>query len=232
MEIDIKKAAEMLGTPEATLRRWARQGKIPVRERAGGYVFPKDELAKWAERHNIPLKIPSDSATTTPADTEVGLYDSMKRGGAFFSVPGENVREVLQAASMLIPLPDEVDREELLSRLLQREELASTGVGHGIAFPHPRYPLENIPPGGMITTCFLEKEVDFNAVDGRPVFLLFVMLSENTKTHLKLLSRLSFCLRDAGFIEFLRKCCSPDDFFLKIREMEDRIEPDGEKGGF
>ncbi|MFZ0447946.1 MAG: PTS sugar transporter subunit IIA [Desulfatiglandaceae bacterium] len=231
MEIDIKTAARMLGTPEATIRRWARQGKIPTRERSGSYVFRKDELAKWARRRNLTLMDSPSSGDIIPAIRNLSLYEFMKRGGVFFSLPGRDVREALEAACMLISLPKTVDWEILLDRLLQREELVSTGIGNGVAFPHPRYPMEDIPAGGMIATCFLENEVDFKAVDGLPVFVLFIILCPDTKTHLKLLSRLSFCLREDGFIGFLRECGNGDDLLLKVREMEDRIEENGKKGG-
>ncbi len=220
MEIDVKTAARMLGTPEATIRRWARQGKIPARERFGSYVFRKNDLAKWARRRNLTLMDSSCQSDIIPAVRELSLYESMRRGGVFFSVKGRDVREVLEAACMLIPLPRTIDWETLLDRLLQREELASTGIGNGIAFPHPRYPMEDVPAGGMISTCFLENEVDFNAVDGSPVFILFVVLCPDTKTHLKLLSRLSFCLRDRGFIRFLRECGNGDDLLIRVRTME------------
>lgn len=231
MEIDIKKAAKMIGTSEATLRRWARQGKIPARERSGAYVFDRGELAKWARRRNLTVMDSPFSADTVPAIREVGLYESMKRGGVFLSVPGSDVEEVLEAASKLTPLPNTVDWETLLDQLLEREQLSSTGLGHGVAIPHPRYPMEDIPAGGMITTCFLQQEVDFSAVDGKPVFILFLMLSNDTKTHLKLLSHLSFCLRDRAFIDFLRECRTTEMFLPKVKEMQDRIKPDGERGG-
>jgi nitrogen PTS system EIIA component len=231
MDIDIKTAAKMIGTPEATLRRWARQGKIPTRERSGNYVFRKAELVKWARRRNLTLVDSLSAEADLPAAGEISLYESMKSGGAFFKVPGADAREVLEAANTLIPLPETVDRRMLLDRLLQRENLLSTGIGDGVAIPHPRYPMESIPAGGMISTFFLEKEIDFRAVDGLPVFVLFIILGSDTKTHLELLSRLGFCLREDGFIGFLRECGKSDDLLLKVREMEGRIQANREKGG-
>jgi len=222
-EVNIEAAAKMLGTPEATLRRWVRQGKIPVRERSGKYVFRKAELAEWARRRHLPILDSSFPSDAIPAPRELSVYESMKRGGVLLSVPGRNVEEVMQAACMLISLPKALDWQALVARLLEREALASTGIGNGIALPHPRYPMENIPAGGMITTCFLAKEVDFRAVDGLPVFVMFIILSPDTKTHLKLLSRLSFCLRDDNFIRFLKECRNGDDLLLKVREKEQDI---------
>jgi PTS system nitrogen regulatory IIA component len=231
MKIDISTAARLIGTPETTLRRWVRQGKIPGRYESGVYMFNKGELIKWAHRRNIPLAASPPYPPPAPATGEIRLYEAMKSGGAFFDVPGADVREVFEAVSKLIPLTGTVDGRILLDRLLQREDLVSTGVGNGVAIPHPRYPMEDIPAGGMVSTFFLEREIDFKAVDGLPVFVLFIILDPDTKTHLKLLSRLGFCLREEGFIGFLRECRTGDDLLIKVREMEDRIEANGKKEG-
>lgn len=231
MEIDIQKVAKLLRTPERTLRRWARQGKIPAQERDGSYVFQMEDLAKWARRRNIPLNPPPVREAANPPVPEFSLYAAIKLGGALFNVGGKDAREVLSTVSDLLPLPGGINPDALLEQLLEREDLASTGIGHGIAIPHPRHPMKGIPPGGMITTCFLQQEVDFNAVDGRPVFILFVILSRDTETHLKLLSRLSFCLRDTAFVHFLKECETTEALLAKIEEMEEQIKPRREIGG-
>ncbi len=213
----------MLRTSEATLRRWARQGKIPTAEKFETYVFRKEDLYKWAKERNIPLIDDSDFKTSAIEIKEISLSECMKRGKVFSGIKGETPEDVITVASRLIPLPDIVDRKLLLDRLLQRESLASTGIGNGVAVPHPRYPIEDIPAGGMITTCFLEKEVDFHAVDNQPVFVLFIILSPDTKTHLKILSRLSFCLKDNDFIRFLKQTPSSDALFEKVHAIEQKM---------
>ena len=96
-------------------------------------------------------------------------------------------------------LPDEVDRKFLLSVLLARESLGSTGFGGGIAIPHVRNPIVLHIPRPMITLCFLETPVEFGAIDGLPVHTLFTMVSPTVKAHLHLLSRLTYGLRMTEF---------------------------------
>ena len=52
------------------------------------------------------------------------------------------------------------------------------------------------------------------------VFVVFLLLSPNTKVHLHLLSRLSFCLRDPGFVDFLRNCTAGDILIDQVATME------------
>ncbi|HTP58236.1 MAG TPA: PTS sugar transporter subunit IIA, partial [Spirochaetia bacterium] len=112
---------------------------------------------------------------------------------------GTSKAEVLQAVVDLMRLPDEVDKEFLLSVILARESLGSTGFGGGIAIPHVRNPIVLHIPRPSITLCFLEKPVEFGAIDGLPVHTLFTLVSPTVRAHLHLLSRLTYGLRLAQF---------------------------------
>jgi PTS system nitrogen regulatory IIA component len=87
--------------------------------------------------------------------------------------------------------------------LLQRERLGSTGVGEGIAIPHGKLPgLDKI--FGLVAR--LDKPVDFEALDGQPVDVLFLLLAPEGAgaDHLKALARVARVLREPGLIERLR----------------------------
>ena len=83
--------------------------------------------------------------------------------------------------------------------LLAREALGSTAIGDGIAVPHVRNPVILHLDRPMITLCFLERPVEFGALDGQPVDTLFTLISPTVRAHLHLLSRLSFVLRNPAF---------------------------------
>ena len=120
----------------------------------------------------------------------------------------------------MIPNIEAPDCDLVYETLLEREKLASTGIGHGIALPHPRSNPGLALTMPQITTCFLSHPVDFEAVDGRPVSILMILLSRSTKQHVTMLSRLSFHLRDAGFRKFLLNGPAQDDIFKAIADME------------
>ncbi len=224
MILDFDEAIRLLGVPEPTLRRWIRQGKIPCREGKGRYYFIRKEIEKWARTHHMFLHHDREDAVSRDPGKELDLLGAMRRGGVFFHVEGNTPEDVLRRAVSLAPLPSETDKTLLLEMLLQREALASTGIGEGVAIPHPRYPVEHLPGDALITTCFLDTPVDFRSIDGRPVFVLFLMLSPTTDIHLKLLSRLSFCLRDAAFMAFLRKCDAAEALFDKVKEIQESFD--------
>jgi PTS system nitrogen regulatory IIA component len=92
---------------------------------------------------------------------------------------------------------------DIFETLLQRERLGSTAVGRGIAIPHGR-----LPALKTIFSVFarLEQPIDFDAGDGEPVDLIFLLLAPEHAgaDHLKALARISRLLREPQTIERLR----------------------------
>ena len=88
--------------------------------------------------------------------------------------------------------------------LLQREKLGSTGVGNGIAIPHGKLPKLNTLFGLFAR---LERPVDFEALDGQPVDLVFLLLAPEGAgaDHLKALARVARLLRDPDIARKLRE---------------------------
>jgi PTS system nitrogen regulatory IIA component len=88
--------------------------------------------------------------------------------------------------------------EEAVGIILDREKLGSTGIGEGVAIPHGK--LQGM--GGVVAVFGRSlKGVEFDAVDGKKVSILFLLLAPEGAAglHLKILSRISRVLRDASF---------------------------------
>jgi len=192
--IDIAQAARLLGISQSALTRWIRQGGVPCRHIRGESLFEADKLKQWAKSKNMVWLDGTDTETPVSVD----LVQALFAGGVYYGVSGSNSTEVLEHLASQVSLPEGVCRDRLLKKLLERETMASTGLGNGIAFPHPRQPLKESIKVPMIATCFM-------AVDQKPVFVMFLMLSPSTQQHLKLLAQMSFCMRDEGFLDFLHE---------------------------
>jgi PTS system nitrogen regulatory IIA component len=222
----------MLGVSEKMLFRWARQGVIPAFEKEGGLRFGKKAVAVWAKSRGMTLKKQRPSGSRDDLfEPNVGLLQAMRRGGFFFDIAGSDIPSVFRTIIEKVDLPEGVDGKELFRRLLDRERLASTGIGNGIAIPHPRHPFQSAPEGGMICTCFLKEGIDFSAVDNQEVSVLFVMLSPNTKLHLHLLSRLSFCLHESVLISELDGSRDEKSLLESIEAIEERFLATRSRGG-
>jgi PTS system nitrogen regulatory IIA component len=96
-----------------------------------------------------------------------------------------------------------LSERDIYDTLLQRERLGSTGLGQGIAIPHCKLPeLKHI----VCMFARLAEPIDFEAMDGAPVDLVFLLLAPEAAgaDHLKALARISRLLRDSQAVEKLR----------------------------
>ena len=106
------------------------------------------------------------------------------------------------------------DEAMLLGALSHRETLGSTGIGQGIAIPHSS-PAGLSKPFAMLAR--LGKPVDFDAIDDRPVDLVFLLLTPDDRTaHLKVLSVVSRQLRSGEVLAKLRRAKSAAEMYATI----------------
>ncbi|WP_028303243.1 PTS IIA-like nitrogen regulatory protein PtsN [Oceanospirillum maris] len=123
-------------------------------------------------------------------------------------VPGGSKKRLLEFFSKFISqqVPT-LESIEVFDNLIARERLGSTGVGEGIAIPHCRVKNCSESIGTFIR---LKDKIDFDAIDGRPVDLVFILLvpEEATDEHLQLLSSLAEKFSKPDFSRLLRE--APD----------------------
>jgi nitrogen PTS system EIIA component len=223
MKLTIDEVAKCLDVPLTTVERWIRQGRIPVGKSGGECIFQRPILEVWAKKHNLSFMLPTKEVNITLEDKPANLLNAMVFGNVYYNIKGHSVPEVLESAVKNISFLDQEGQKTLLEKLMEREEMASTGIGRGIAIPHPRTPMDESMEEPVIITCFLEHSLDYHSVDGLPVFVLFILLSPSVKIHLQLLSRLAFCVRDASFVEFLKQIPDPEKLFEKVEDLENRL---------
>jgi len=184
------------------------------------YRFSRAQLMEWASVRR--MKVPRD-IVREPESEDIplpSLAEALRAGGVFYRLGGSDKDSVLRAMVETLPLAEEVDREFLFEVLLAREALASTGVGDGIAIPHVRNPVVQHLRRTMVTLCYLEKPLDFGAIDGKPVRIILSPISPTLRGHLHLLSRLAFTLRDTGFKAILLREGSRDEILAEVCRIE------------
>lgn len=109
----------------------------------------------------------------------------------FSGLPGGDSRQALRALADQVAARGMVrNGEELFQKLWEREQLGSTGIGSGIAIPHCK--LAGLR-SGIVAVGLSPAGVDFGAVDGQPVRILFLVISpaESPAEHLQILAALS-----------------------------------------
>jgi len=221
MNLSVKDAAKLLSVSEKTIYRWIKQEVVPAYKVHESYRFNRAELIEWATSRRLGV---SPEAFSEPESDALPLplfREALEDGGVFYRIEGNSREEVLADVISHLRLPEEVDRDYLRRVLVAREKLASTAVGDGIALPHPRNPGLLHVTRPTVTLCFLEKPVDFQALDGRPVDILFTLISPTLRLHLHLLSRLGFLLKDSGFRQALKRQERRETIFSALRRAEE-----------
>lgn len=220
MKMTIDQIACALALPRGKIERWIRQGRIPLNRRGDTCLFDRQALKRWAEEHHLKFCIESDPLVSCGRPPAESLLAALQQGGIHYDIEGQEMDQIIgNAVERLTVIAPEI-KPDLVAKLMERENLASTGLGNGIAVPHPREPESLSIIACSISACYLKSPVDFNALDGKPVRLLFVLLSPSVRTHLQLLSRLSYCLRDQAFVTFLHSNPPSDKLRERFAAME------------
>ena len=134
-------------------------------------------------------------------------------GRTLCDAPGISKKRTLENIAEFIckDIPS-LNANELFESFIARERLGSTGLGHGIAIPHCRIKSCETIIGSLIK---LDQAIDFDAIDGEPVDLLFVLLvpAEATDEHLKVLATLAQMFSDVDFCQQLRNANDDDSLY-------------------
>lgn len=222
MQFLVKDAATLFNVSEKTIYRWIAEAGLPAMRINKQYRFNRVELLEWAASHkvNVPPPTVDDEDAGRPLPS---LYEALQSGGIHYRVGGNEKESVLGEVVSLLQLPDSMDRDFLLRILLEREALGSTAIGNGIAIPHVRNPIVLRVARPAITLCFLERPIDFDALDGKQVGTLFTLISPTIREHLHVLSRLAFALHDAHFKEVIVRQGSRDEILDAARRVESNL---------
>lgn len=222
--ISAKELAGLLDIPLVTVQRWVHQGKIPCKFKDNDYYFKTSEIIDWAKTHDLKIRDQKILQKRGQEEGSTTLKEAIENGGIYYNLPGHDIFTVLNNCVDLIDFPSGTDKDTILNDLLNREEIASTGIGKGVAIPHPRAGENLNLTNPIIPVFFLDQEVDFNSVDHKPIFVIFLIFSPTTKIHLNLLSRLSFCLRDNEFLSLLQQKQQGRFILNEVAEIEKKFE--------
>jgi len=128
---------------------------------------------------------------------EGAILDDLK------SVQKEEVIKEMVASLVKAGKIEEATSKKVIKALMDREELGSTGIGAGVAVPHAKHDSITDLVGVFGRS---KKGINFDALDGEPVHVLFLLLSSKSASgaHLEALAYISRLVRDEKFVKFLR----------------------------
>ncbi|MGR3888243.1 PTS IIA-like nitrogen regulatory protein PtsN [Pseudomonas sp. 1152_12] len=150
----------------------------------------------------------------------IRLETILTPGRSLVNVPGGSKKRALEQIANLIgrEVPD-LDTQAVYEALIAREKLGSTGFGNGIAIPHCRLQGCEAPVSALL---HLDAPIDFDAIDGAPVDLLFVLLVPQAATdaHLELLRQIASMLDRKEVRDKLRSASTNEALYQVVLDEQ------------
>lgn len=217
----LAEVSSYLKLSEKTLLKMVKNQEIPCAKVANQWRFLKAMIDDWLiSRMNV---IPQNDLSRMIAleYERVPVSRLMDEKLIVHDLPaGTKETVLLRLVGLAADAGLVSDGPELLERLLEREIMASTAVGGGIALPHPRKPSKLVVSGPKIVAGVSEPGIDFDALDNRPTHLIFLLLTDSEIVHLRVMAKLSSLLRDRKVVNDLIKTKSAAEFMSIIIRTE------------
>ncbi|UCD87696.1 MAG: PTS sugar transporter subunit IIA [Desulfobacterales bacterium] len=150
------------------------------------------------------------------------ILDILKEETIISELHATDKKGVLEELTAPVAQTSGVNQEEMVRVLMERERLGSTGIGDGIAIPHGKLKsLESLLVGFGRS----HKGVDFEAIDGKPAHLFFLLMAPENSTgaHLRMLARISRLLKDSSFRQRLMTAADRRKLYMVIADEDNEF---------
>jgi len=148
------------------------------------------------------------------------IAEMIHNGGVYKDVEGNTPQEIYKKISNMIKLPDGVTAEQVYNSLCEREKVLSTAVGNGIALPHARSPVMKNVDKQMICVVYLKTPLNMDAPDDRLVYVMFILLTQNSQEHILVLKNLAKLFNSLRFRKALEKQAGEPDLLAVLRDLD------------
>jgi nitrogen PTS system EIIA component len=223
--LTLRQLAEHLQLSERTIYRLLGRGQLPGFKVGGHWRFRRAVVDYWmdlrigrmssAELHDIEQDWPATAGSPTEALTEAN---------ALLRVEAETRREIVSRFIQAVTFPEPVDVGQLLSRVWEREQLASTATDGGVAFLHTaRWDRRALQRHDLLAIGRLPRAVDFGAVDGGRTDVLFLLLARDPRRHLVLLAKVVRLCREPGLLQGIRAASEGREVRGLVRAAEQAL---------
>ncbi|MFP4056033.1 MAG: PTS sugar transporter subunit IIA [Candidatus Brocadiia bacterium] len=148
------------------------------------------------------------------------LSDLLDESAIKVGLESEDKEEVFaEMIELLVRAGRLADRDAALGAILAREEMATTGIGNGVAVPHGKDPsVQRLTAALGIS----KTGIEYDAADGAPVYVVFLVLAEanNPGPHVQCLGEIARLLQVPGFYDRLCRAETPQEALAAIRDEE------------
>ena len=228
--LNLNQAAEHVHMTANELKHCAQRGELEAVERGGEWYFEHRALDEWAQRRLLAsshreLRRQHDAIMDEGRRLKSGAWkvsDLFRLEGMSLSLPGKAKAGMVRDMSDLAGKTGLVyDQEGLFKELMERENTASTAVGQGAAFMHPRFHDPYLFEESFIAYGRSERPVFFGAPNGEGTRHFFLVCSTDHVQHLNILARLALMAHATEFLSILDEATSAEEALSVIKAAEE-----------
>ena len=205
--LTIEEVASYLRVSDRTVYDWAQKGEIPAGKIGTVWRFKKSGVEKWVNERL------SSGPSSKKVVEEVQMKNILSPDRVVFINQSSKRDALVELSNVLATAPQVKNGSELLSEILKREELMSTGIGRGIAIPHVR--LSSVTDLVVAVGVCKSNIEDFQTIDDVPVNIL-IMIAAAYNQHsyyLKTLSHFSAKLKNTELRDAITKASTPREVY-------------------
>mgnify|MGYP006381911115 FL=1 len=205
--LTIEEVASYLRVSDRTVYDWAQKGEIPAGKIGTVWRFKKSEVEKWVNERL------SSGPSSKKVVEEVQMKNILSPDRVVFINQSSKRDALVELSNVLATAPQVKNGSELLSEILKREELMSTGIGRGIAIPHVR--LSSVTDLVVAVGVCKSTIEDFQTIDDVSVNIL-IMIAAAYNQHsyyLKTLSHFSSKLKNTELRDAITKAGTPREVY-------------------
>lgn len=205
--LTIEEVASYLRVSDRTVYDWAQKGEIPAGKIGTVWRFKKSEVEKWVNERL------SSGPSSKKVVEEVQMKNILSPDRVVFINQSSKRDALVELSNVLATAPQVKNGSELLSEILKREELMSTGIGRGIAIPHVR--LSSVTDLVVAVGVCKSNIEDFQTIDDVPINIL-IMIAAAYNQHsyyLKTLSHFSSKLKNTELRDAITKASTPREVY-------------------
>ena len=213
----LSEVADYLQLSEKSILRMLGRGEIPAAKVASQWRFMRSVIHDWLASRTEGVSMGSVAGRVERLPIYLGKL--IREDLVVFDVKPGSVEAVLrQLTAPLVSAGVIDDEERLLKNLLYRESLMSTAMGEGVAIPHPRRPLRGMFAEPTVVLGICPEGTDFQAIDGRPVHVFFLVCAPREDVHLQVMAKVATLVRRDHVIERLSRASSRDEVAAVLEE--------------
>jgi nitrogen PTS system EIIA component len=217
----LTEVANYLKLSEKTILKMIKNQEIPCAKIANQWRFLRPLIEDWllAKMNVIPQNDLSRLIEEQSDQVPISRFTSVP----LIAVLPDNI-DKHDALHQLTTLANDhkiiSDTEKVYLKLIEREQMISTGIGKGVAIPHMRNPSSLVIDGPKIVIGLSKGGVTYDSSDNEPVHIIFLILTDSEVVHLRIMAKLAQMIRKNDMTSKLLKAVNPHKFFQQIALFE------------